>query len=135
MNHSLRVYLVIIHYNNGFLFVFDFIALNNNMTVCVQMVRSRRCNERPMTSSWDCQVTFLPLIVPHRSERRQADNVLSCVSSKDTFLKTCPPLRDNGADMSDECNHLKTNNRGCDRETFKCSSQKPVNQVIIKTYA
>lgn len=94
------------------------------------MVRSRRCNERPMTSSWDCQVTFLPLIVPNRSERRQADNVLRCMSSRDSFLATCPALRDNGADLSDECNHLKTNNRGCGRENFKCSTQKPVNQVI-----
>lgn len=93
------------------------------------MVRSRWCNERPMTSSWDCQVKFLPMVVPNRSDRQQADNVLECVDSKDTFLMNCPRLRDDGTDLSDECNHLKTNNRGCSRGNYKCSAQKVVNQV------
>lgn len=98
----------------------------------MQMVRSRWCNERPMTSSWDCQVRFLPLIVPTQSNRQQADNVLTCVDSKDTFLMNCPRLRDDGTELSDECNHLKTNSRGCDKGNYKCSAQKPTNQVRQK---
>jgi len=105
------------------------LALSDNTTACLQMVRSRWCNERPMTSSWDCQVKFLPMVVPTRSDRLQADNLLSCVDTKDTFLMNCPRIRDDGAELSDECNHLKTNNRGCIRSNYKCSSQKPVNQV------
>ncbi|VVC26738.1 Hypothetical protein CINCED_3A000879 [Cinara cedri] len=106
-------------------------ALSDNSTVCMQMVRSRWCNERPMTSSWDCQVKFLPLVVPNRSNRGQADNVLTCMDTKDAFLKTCPRLRDDGTELSDECNHLKTNNRGCDSGNYRCSEQKPVNQAVM----
>lgn len=106
-------------------------ALSDNTTACIQMVRSRWCNERPMTSSWDCQVKFLPMVVPTRSDRLQADNLLACVDSKDTFLMNCPRIRDDGAELSDECNHLKTNNRGCTRGNYKCSAQKPVNQAVM----
>ncbi|XP_050424339.1 uncharacterized protein LOC126835654 [Adelges cooleyi] len=106
-------------------------VLSDNTTVCMQMVRSRWCNERPMTSSWDCQVKFLPLVVPTRSARLQADNVLSCVDHKDTFLMNCPRIRDDGAELSDECNHLKTNTRGCDTGNFKCSTHKPTNQAVM----
>jgi len=105
------------------------LALSDNTTACIQMVRSRWCNERPMTSSWDCQVKFLPMVVPTKSDRLQADNLLKCVDSKDTFLMNCPRIRDDGAELSDECNHLKTNNRGCTKGNYKCSAQKPVNQV------
>lgn len=110
-------------------------VLNDNSTACTQMVRSRWCNERPMTSSWDCQVKFLPMVVPTKSDRRQSDNVLNCVDNKDTFLKNCPRLRDDGAELSDECNHLKTNNRGCIRGNFKCTVPKPVNQVLYFIHA
>lgn len=115
--------------NKTVFFSFFNLVLNDNTTTCIQMVRSRWCNERPMTSSWDCQVKFLPMVVPNRSDRQQADNVLECVDSKDTFLMNCPRLRDDGTDLSDECNHLKTNNRGCSRGNYKCSAQKVVNQV------
>lgn len=106
-----------------------FAVFDDNSTACIEIVRNRRCNERPTTSSWDCQVNFLPLVVPTRSGRQQADNVLRCLSSKDTFLMNCPPLRDDGTEMSGRCNHLKTNNRGCNRGSYKCSAERPVNQV------
>lgn len=110
-----------------------FLALNDSTTVCVQMVRSRRCNERPMTSTWDCQVTFLPLVVPTRSSRSQAENVLKCMASKNSFLMNCPEIKDYGTELSDECNHLKTNNRGCRRGHFQCTEEKPINLVSYLT--
>lgn len=121
----------LLHQRNRYIFFFStsLAVFNDNTTACSQMVRSRWCNERPMTSYWDCQVYFLPLVVPARSTRQQSDNVLKCLSSKDTFLMNCPTLRDDGTELSGQCNHIKANSRGCTRSNFKCNAHRPVNQV------
>lgn len=123
--YIIRVYLCV------FLFFFFplYVELSDNSTICIHVVRSKRCNERPIMTSWDCQIKFLPLVVPTSSRRLQSDNVLECMDKKDTFLMNCPTLREEGTELSDECNQLKTNNKDCNLGNFKCTSQKLINQV------
>lgn len=119
-----------------FFFVFFYVELMDNTTICLIIVRSKWCNEHPLTSEWNCQVRSLPMVVPTKGPHQQAENLLECLDAKDSFLKNCPDLRDDGTELTDLCNHIKTNNGGCHLGSFQCTTQNLMNQVstVIHKY-